>query len=81
MITVDGRNKHFNIDIARRHKCYVFSSSEPKAQMNFLIEIFPFQVFVYISRTTGSISTQRGTKYHWVKRIEDWSNKRAHPFS
>ena len=45
MITVDGRNKHFDVDIARRHKRHMFSSPNPKTQMSFPDRNFSISCF------------------------------------
>ena len=35
---------------------------------------------IFFSRTTDPISTKHGTKYPWVKGIQDCSNEVPHPF-
>ena len=39
-----------------------------------------FHIFIFLSRTTGLISTKLGTKHPWIKGIKIYSNEGPHPF-
>ena len=41
---------------------------------------YTFHIFIFFSRTTGSISTKLGTKHLWVKGIQVSSNEGPRPF-
>ena len=56
-----------------------FSSSKPKAQMNFFDRLSSV-VCLSITSTTGPISTKPGTKHPCVKGIHIYSNERPRPF-
>ena len=54
----------------------IFSSPESKAQVSFTVVVIVvnFHSFIFFSRTTWSISTKLGTKHHWVKGIQVFTN-------
>ena len=45
-----------------------------------IVVVKTFHIFIFSSRTTGSISTKLGTKHPWVKRIKVSSNEGPHHF-
>ena len=63
----------------------LFSSPELKAQVSFsdnflsVVCLSTFHIFIFFSRTTGSISTKLGTKHAWVVVIQVCLNEKPHP--
>ena len=64
----------------------LFSSPELKAQvsssdgLSVCQSVCPGNIFVFFSRTTGTISIKRGTKHPWLNGIQAYSNKGQRPF-
>ena len=42
--------------------------------------LLTFHIFIFFSRTTGLVSTNLGSKHHWVEGIHVCLNESLHPF-
>ena len=61
----------------------IISSPELKAQVSIsdrLLSVDRFHIFIFFSRTTGSISSKLGTKHLLAKKIHVYLNKGPRPF-
>ena len=45
-----------------------------------IVVVVNFHIFIFFSRTTGSISTKLGTKHPWVKGIQIYFNEGSRSF-
>ena len=52
----------------------------PSGCLSVNVFLWTFHLFIFFSRTTGTISTKLGTKYSWVKGIQVCSNEGPCPY-